>query len=89
MSTTEEIMARTSRMANESMLKTIDDLRAENASLREQIRLANDKMAEQVRQARWEVAVEIISSYASTYRDHFNLVMEIAHKIRDANAPKE
>lgn len=58
-------------------------------ALEDMLRLASDKMAEQVRQARWEVAVEIISSYAATYRDHFNLIMEIAHKVRDANAPKD
>lgn len=70
-------------------LNELAAMQKEVATLREQLRLTNDKMAEQVRQARWEVAIEVISSYASTYRDHFNLIMEIAHKIRDANVPKD
>lgn len=62
--------------------KELGDLRAENASLREQLRLANDKMQEQVRQARCEVADNALQ-FLPHDQDKY------LQDVRDANAPKD
>lgn len=61
----------------------IEKLRKENASLRDQLRLANDKMAEQVRQGRWEVVNDVLAE--PTCDD----MRKKAFAIADANAPKD
>ena len=59
-------------------------LNRENASLREQLRLANDKMAEQVRQARWDVAHTALNEYGRE-----NMRLSYLQRVLDANAPKD
>lgn len=58
-------------------------LNRENASLREQLRLAHDKMAEQVRSERRGVAEDALAAETP------ELMVRFLMHVRDVNAPKE